>query len=409
MKTRFLILLALVGLSLLIPLAFAIGVPPPERVTASSYHIVDSAGNSVDVTNVGKQITLSTDLANAQDKEQFVIYLVEIYDYKDAKIHSGTIEGTLAPQMSFSPTVSWVPENTGFYSVKFKILEDLKTQSALSPYLNAEFHVIREGLDTTKTRQWLYPDRECPEGKQVATKYDKSKNICVFPATLQKLVERGWVATEPEPVRTPPPEPPFEKKEPLTKIEVMFGEKLNDGLAPLIVTEVTTHAETLDEIMVWKFELIGNSGDDRGVSWDFIPKDKRIWYEITHDNGQEIIDYTRMPENWGVPSDQHIYEMDCGLFHKVSGESAHPTLLLIKNNTSTILARNSWMGIYPNSNGDYSFEFASIFEHYVRLPEDIGIITYHETKECDARWQIDGKSEMEESDGYYTKMVFRLE
>ena len=182
MKTRILILFALVGLSVLIPQAFAIGLPPPERVPATAYHIVDSTGNSADVINVGKQITLSADLANAQDKEQFVIYVVEIYDYKDAKVHSGTIEGTLAPQMSFSPAVSWIPEKTGFYSVKFKILEDLETQSALSPDLNAEFYVIREGLDTKKTRQWLYPDRECPEGKQVATKYDKS-NMKYFKCT----------------------------------------------------------------------------------------------------------------------------------------------------------------------------------------------------------------------------------
>ncbi len=196
MKTRLLVLFALVGLSLLILPAFAIGAPPPERVPATAFHIVDSAGNSADVINVGKQITLSADLANAQDKEQFVIYVVEIYDYKDVKVHSGTIEGTLAPQMSFSPAVSWIPEKTGYYSVKFKILEDLQTQSALSPYIDAEFNVIREGLDTTKTRQWLYPDRECPEGREVATKYDKSKNDCVFPATLQKLVERGWVVNE---------------------------------------------------------------------------------------------------------------------------------------------------------------------------------------------------------------------
>lgn len=196
MKTRILILFALVGMSLLIPQAFTIGAPPPERVPATSYHIADLEGNSVDVTNVGKQITLSADLVNAQDKEQFVIYVVEVYDYRDTNVHSGTIEGTLAPQMSFSPAVSWVPEKTGYYSIKFKMLEDLQTQSALSPDLYAEFNVIREGLDTAKTREWLYPDRECPEGREIATKYDKSKNVCVFPATLQKLVERGWVVNE---------------------------------------------------------------------------------------------------------------------------------------------------------------------------------------------------------------------
>ena len=176
----------------LIPQANAIGSPPPERVPVTSYHIVDLAGNSVDVTNVGKQITLSADLANAQDKEQFVIYVVEIYDYKDAKVHSGIIEGTLAPQMSFSPAVSWIPEKTGYYSVKFKILEDLETQSALSPDIDTEIHVIREGLDPTIHRPYLYSDKECSEGKRLAIKYDRSKNVCVYLSTFQKLIERGW-------------------------------------------------------------------------------------------------------------------------------------------------------------------------------------------------------------------------
>jgi len=205
-------------------------------------------------------------------------------------------------------------------------------------------------------------------------------------------------------------EPGFKNDEPFTKIEIMFGEKWNDKLVPVTFTEVTTHAETLDEITVWNFGLIGYSGGDRGIVWDTLPDEiNRIWYEITDDNGKKIIDNTRMPESWVIPADQHIYEMNCGLFQTVEGESAHPTSILIKNNTSIIHARNSWMGIYPDSNGEYSFEFASIFEHYVRLHEDIGVIISHETKECDAMWQIDGKPQMESGNGYYTKMSFRFE
>jgi len=231
-------------------------------------------------------------------------------------------------------------------------------------------------------------------------------NLPDYPTWEEYLASKE---TRPEPVRTPPPEPPFEKEEPFTKIELMFGEKLNDGLVPVIFTEVITNAETLDEIMVWNFELIGHSGDDRGVVWNKLPTDKRIWYEITDDNGQEIIDYTRMPENWGVPDDQHVYEMDCGFFQTVDGESADPTSIPIKNNTSSIYAKNSRIGIYPDSNGEYSFEFASIFEHYVRFPEDTSEIISQESKSCKLTQNIEDDPEGKYTDGYYTKMVFRLE
>ncbi|KFM17094.1 hypothetical protein AAA799D11_00304, partial [Marine Group I thaumarchaeote SCGC AAA799-D11] len=54
----------------------------------------------------------------------------------------------------------------------------------------------------------------------------------------------------------------------------------------------------------------------------------------------------------------------------VEGESAAPTTFPIKNETNIIITKNSWMGIYPDSDGNYSFEFASIFPNYVRFPED---------------------------------------
>ena len=98
-------------------------------------------------------------------------------------------------------------------------------------------------------------------------------------------------------------------------------------------------------------------------------------------------------------------------FQIVEGESAHPSSFPIKNNTSSIFAKNSWMGLYPDFDGKYSFEFASIFEHTVKFPDDtydfLEIIS-QETKECNAKWQIDGNSEEEEGKGYYTKMTFRF-
>jgi len=86
MKTRIPIFCMIVLSLIIIPQAFAIGSPPPERVPASGYHIVDLDGISSDVTNVGKQMTFSADLTNTQDKEQFVIYVIEIYDYKGVKL-----------------------------------------------------------------------------------------------------------------------------------------------------------------------------------------------------------------------------------------------------------------------------------------------------------------------------------
>lgn len=198
------------------------------------------------------------------------------------------------------------------------------------------------------------------------------------------------------------------KLKPSTVIEISFGKPITRNFLPVVFSEITINAESLDKITVWKFELIGHSGDDRRIVWDTVPKDTGIFYEITDGSGQDIIDHTRMPENWAIPADQHVYNMDCGVFHTVTGESAHPSSFPIKNNTDTIIAKNSWMGIYPNSDGEYSFEFASLFETTVKLPEGAKII-YQESKHCKLTHNIEDDPKGKYSDGYYTKMVFRLE
>ncbi len=211
----------------------------------------------------------------------------------------------------------------------------------------------------------------------------------------------------PEPINTsiPEPEPTFEKEEQFTKIEIIFGERLIDKLVPVTFTEVTTNAETLDEIIVWNFQLIDNSAGNLRIVWDALPKDKRISYEITDDDGLDI----RIPEDFIlIPFDLHGYKMDCGLFQTVTGESAHPTLFKIKNNTSTIYAQNSRIGIYPDSNGEYSFEFASIFKNYVSFPEDAVEIISQNTRECKLTNNVEDDLTGKYTDGYYTKMTFRL-
>lgn len=125
-------------------------------------------------------------------------------------------------------------------------------------------------------------------------------------------------------------------EEPSTRIEISFGKEMTRNFLPVVFSEITTNAESLDEITVWKFELIGHSGDDRRVVWDTVPKDTGIFYEITDDSGQDIIDHARMSENWAIPADQHVYNMNCDLLQTVEGESARPSAFLIKNNTKNL-------------------------------------------------------------------------
>lgn len=115
-----------------------------------------------------------------------------------------------------------------------------------------------------------------------------------------------------------------------------------------------------------------------------------------------------MPNNLEIPGDQYIYQMDCGLPNPIEGESARPTAFPIRLGASMIMAKNSHEGIFPNANGEYSFEFASLFETKVKLPENAKIIS-QESKQCKLTQNVEGDDEGKYTDGYYTKMIFRLE
>lgn len=140
----FVILLVLVVFA--VPGAFAIGPPPPERVPASSHGVYDLVGNGLDQVQVGQQVLIRADLANAQDRLQPLVYVVEVYDESGNQIFRGWMDAALNPKSSFSPQVSWVPEIVGNYTAKMMVLESLNNDSLhLSPSLEAEFEVIQPG------------------------------------------------------------------------------------------------------------------------------------------------------------------------------------------------------------------------------------------------------------------------
>jgi len=185
MKTRITII-CIVTLSLvLIPQVLAIGAPPLERVPASVLRVIDLNGNTIELINIGEQIQIQADLANAQDTAQSLVYIVEIYDNNEIQVFRGWIEATLEPMNSFSPAVSWIPEKPGRYTSRMMVWEALDNPSSLSPALDTEFYVVGN-MDA------LNENRYCSEGKELVFKINYNKVACVFPETLVKLLGRGW-------------------------------------------------------------------------------------------------------------------------------------------------------------------------------------------------------------------------
>ena len=108
-------------------------VPPLERAPIASCRVVDAFDNTLSSVSVDQQVQITCDLANGQDREQQFAYLVQIQDGNGVTVSLAWITGSLAAGQSFSPALSWIPEQAGAYDATTFVWESVDNPTALSP------------------------------------------------------------------------------------------------------------------------------------------------------------------------------------------------------------------------------------------------------------------------------------
>jgi len=87
-------------------------------------------------TTVGKQVQVTTDVTNGQDRAQPFAYVVQI-ENQDGVVYSlSWITGTLDAGQSLSPSQSWTPTAPGTYTAQIFVWESVGNPDALSPPLS---------------------------------------------------------------------------------------------------------------------------------------------------------------------------------------------------------------------------------------------------------------------------------
>lgn len=118
--------------------------PPLERVPASNVRIMDLGGDVVLNPVVGSQVTVLSDIVNQQNNTQKFVWFAQIVDDQRKTVSLAWIDGTLNSWNPLNPSVSWIPERVGKYTVTIFVWQSLENPSALSPPVDLEFSVIRE-------------------------------------------------------------------------------------------------------------------------------------------------------------------------------------------------------------------------------------------------------------------------
>ncbi len=116
-------------------------IPPLERVPVSSHKVIDSFGSSINQIKVNQQIQITANIANKNITDQPFTYLVQIQDSSEAVQSLSWITGKLATGQTFSPAVSWIPENSGKYTATIFVWHSLENPMALSSQLEFSIDV----------------------------------------------------------------------------------------------------------------------------------------------------------------------------------------------------------------------------------------------------------------------------
>ncbi|MDE1842885.1 MAG: hypothetical protein KGH95_04465 [Thaumarchaeota archaeon] len=89
--------------------------------------------NGVWHTTVGKQVQITTDVANSQNRNQPFAYIVQIQNQDGVVYSLSWITGTLDAGQSLSPSQSWTPTAPGTYTAQVFVWEGVGNPDALSP------------------------------------------------------------------------------------------------------------------------------------------------------------------------------------------------------------------------------------------------------------------------------------
>lgn len=92
--------------------------------------------NGVWQVPVNKQIQITADVSNGQDRDQSFAYLVQIKDQNDVVVQLSWLTGTLTPSQSLNPSQSWTPTSPGTYTAEIFVWNSINNPDALSTPLS---------------------------------------------------------------------------------------------------------------------------------------------------------------------------------------------------------------------------------------------------------------------------------
>jgi hypothetical protein len=107
-------------------------VPPLKKITNSQITLTDGSGKLLKTFQEDNRIQIVGSIKNEQTFDQKFIYLVQIKDHNNIVVSLSWMSGKLSEGQNLDISQSWIPKNSGTFSIESFVWDSLEEQIALS-------------------------------------------------------------------------------------------------------------------------------------------------------------------------------------------------------------------------------------------------------------------------------------
>ncbi|TLX69407.1 MAG: hypothetical protein E6L05_06090 [Thaumarchaeota archaeon] len=125
MKTKTILIAISLLVILLLPITHDVFALQGEKYSAT-------LTNGVWESKVNKQVQITSDITNNQDRSQPFAYLVQIQNQDGVVVSLSWLSGSLDPGQSLNPSQSWIPTLPGTYNAQIFVWAGINNPDALS-------------------------------------------------------------------------------------------------------------------------------------------------------------------------------------------------------------------------------------------------------------------------------------
>ncbi len=112
-----------------------------DKVAFGNTILADNLGVPVQDPHAGQQLQVVSEIQNKQNYEQPFVYLVQVKDSAGTVIWLSWFKGSLAINQKLDVSQSWLPSDTGTYTVETFVWKSLENSSPLAPSLASVYEI----------------------------------------------------------------------------------------------------------------------------------------------------------------------------------------------------------------------------------------------------------------------------